>query len=216
MTDLVPLDAFHPDAHAIAGAATRLAAGEVLALPTDTVYGLAADLARPDALARLYEVKERPAEKGLILFVESPDDAAPWLNGVPEALRALAARFWPGALTVVVRASAALPPEVSTTGTVALRQPDHAVPRALVRALGRPLVTTSANLSGRPSLTTADQVARELSGRIPVILDAGPAPGGRASTVLTLGEERPRVLRAGPISAQALREVLPTLVDVSA
>ena len=216
MTDLVPLDAFHPDAHAIAGAATRLAAGEVLALPTDTVYGLAADLARPDALVRLYEVKERPAEKGLILFVESPDDAAPWLNGVPEALRALAARFWPGALTVVVRASAALPPEVSTTGTVALRQPDHAVPRALVRALGRPLVTTSANLSGRPSLTTADQVARELSGRIPVILDAGPAPGGRASTVLTLGEERPRVLRAGPISAQALREVLPTLVDVSA
>ena len=215
MTETWTLDAHNPDPGLIARAAALLAAGDLVALPTDTVYGLAADLARPDAVARIFEVKERPAEKGLILFVEGPDDAASWLAGVPDALRALAARFWPGPLTIVAPASPALPPEVSTTGTVALRQPDHAVPRALVRALGRPLVTTSANLSGRPSLGLAADVARELRGRIPLVLDAGPAPGGRPSTVLTLCEVTPRVLREGPIDAAALRKVLPDLVAVA-
>lgn len=215
MTRLVPVDPVHPEPALIAAAAARLAAGEVMALPTDTVYGLAADLARPDAVARIFQIKERPAEKGLILFVEAPADAAAWLAAVPPALQALAARFWPGPLTVVVAASASLPPEVSTTGTVALRQPDHAVPRALVRALGRPLVTTSANLSGRPSLTLAADVARELAGRLPLVLDAGPAAGGQPSTVLTLAEDPPRVLRAGPISCSMVREVLPTLVGAT-
>jgi L-threonylcarbamoyladenylate synthase len=215
MTERSPIDPRAPDPALVSRTASLLAAGGIVALPTDTVYGLAADLARPDAVARLFEVKERPAEKGLILFVEGPDDAAPWLAGVPDALRALAARFWPGPLTIVAAASPALPPEVSTTGTVALRQPDHAVPRAVARALGRPLVTTSANLSGRPSLVLAADVARELEGRIPLVLDAGPAPGGRPSTVLTLCEEPPRVLREGPISADVLREVLPTCVGAA-
>ncbi len=212
---LVPVDPRHPDPAAIAAALARLVAGDVIALPTDTVYGLAADVACPAAVRRIYEIKERPAEKGLILFVEGLAAATPWLAAVSPALEAVAARFWPGPLTLVVGASSAVAPELSTRGTVALRQPDHAVPRALVRALGRPLVTTSANLSGRPSLTLAADVARELAGRLPLVLDAGLAPGGQPSTVLSLAEEPPRVLRAGPISAAALREVLPTLVEVA-
>jgi L-threonylcarbamoyladenylate synthase len=215
VTDLVPIDARDPDDALIAAMSARLAAGEVLALPTDTVYGLAADVARPDAIHRIFQIKERPTEKALVLFVEGVEDAAPWLAELPEALPRLATRFWPGPLTIVVRASPAVPPEVSTTGSVALRQPDHAVPRALVRALGRPLVTTSANLSGRPSLADAAAVRDELAGRLSWVLDAGPARGGRASTVITLAEEPPRVLREGPIPAWDLREVLPTIVDAA-
>lgn len=211
--ELVPVDPRHPDPAVIAAALARLAAGEVIALPTDTVYGLAADVACPAAVRRIYEIKERPAEKGLILFVEGLAAASSWLAAVTPTLEVVAARFWPGPLTLVVGASSAVSSDLSATGTVALRQPDHAVPRALARALGRPLVTTSANLSGRPSLTLAADVVRALAGRLPLVLDAGPSPGGRPSTVLTLAEEPPRILRAGPISAATLREVLPDLSD---
>lgn len=208
---LIPINPDEPEEAPIREAAEALAKGGVLAIPTDTVYGLAADIARPDALRRIFEIKGRPREKALVLFVEDLSQADAWIEASPE-LRALARRFWPGPLTIVVPASPRVPPEVRAQDqSVALRIPAHAVPRRLVKAMGRPLVTTSANLSGTPSLTDAPTIQGLLGSTLCLVLDAGPSAGGRASTVLSLLGDAPRVLRAGPIDEAALRLVLPSL-----
>jgi len=207
----VRLDPAAPDPDVLMDAARRLAAGEVVAFPTDTVYGLAADPLRPEALDRIFELKARPREKSLVLLLAAAADVAPWAELPPEAI-ALVAHLWPGPLTLVLRAAAPLPPALlGPGGTLALRVPDHPVARALARALGRPLATTSANRAGQPAPSDAPGVVAELGDQLS-LLDAGPCPGGQASTVLTLAERPPRVLRAGPLRAEALRAWLPDLV----
>jgi L-threonylcarbamoyladenylate synthase len=206
-----PIHPNDPEDECIREAVKALEDGGVLAIPTDTVYGLAADIARPDALRRVYEIKARPLAKALVLFLADLSQASDWIEDSP-ALRRLAARFWPGPLTIVVPASPRVPEEVRAEDhSVALRVPGHAVPRRLVLALGRPLVTTSANLSGSPSLTDAPSVHRALGADLSMVLDAGPSAGGQASTVLSLMGPAPRLLRVGPVSDEALREVLPDL-----
>ncbi|OQW43251.1 MAG: translation factor Sua5 [Proteobacteria bacterium SG_bin5] len=199
--------AFGPEAVALA--ARLIADGQPVAVPTETVYGLAADAGDGAAVARIYEAKGRPSFNPLIVHV--PDLGAAEALGVFDAgARALAAAFWPGPLTLVVprRAGAAIA-SLATAGlaTIALRVPAHRAMRALLAASGRPLAAPSANASGRISPTRAAHVLASLDGRIPLVLDDGPTPAGLESTIVLTGEA-PRLLRPGPIAAEAIEAVL--------
>ncbi|HEX2174132.1 MAG TPA: L-threonylcarbamoyladenylate synthase, partial [Dehalococcoidia bacterium] len=176
---------------ATAEAERTLAAGGLVVLPTDTVYGVAADLGRPDAIARLYFAKERPDEKPIPLLLDGVDG----LNGIagrlgPAAER-LIARFTPGGLTLVVPAQRHLPPELTGgRATVAVRIPDHDWTRCLIAARGGALPTTSANLSGKPPALTADEALLALGDRVDLVIDGGMVPGGVASTVVDVTGDR--------------------------
>ena len=178
-----------------------LADGGVVAIPTDTLYGLAACAFDEAAVMKVYELKGRPEGMALPLLLSDYEDARQCAEDVPQAGRALAERFWPGALTLVLRKRANVP-DIVTAGmdTVALRVPDHPVPRGIVEALGAPITGTSANMSGMPGLTTADDVRREFGDAIDFVLDGGDAPGGVASTILDLSGGEPRALREGAVS----------------
>lgn len=178
-----------------------LAGGGLVVLPTDTVYGVAADLTRPDAIARLYFAKERPDEKPIPLLVAGPADLARIAGDLDPGAARLVERCTPGGLTLVVAAKCALPLEL-TGGrpTVAVRIPDHTWARRLIAVRGGALPTTSANLSGQPPARDARSAAAVLGDRVDLILDGGPAPGGVASTVVDVTGRSPVVLRAGAIA----------------
>ena len=199
-----------PDGDAArAEAAALLRAGRIVAIPTDTVYGIAADLALPDAIERLFAAKRRPPEKAVAVLLADADQA--WSLGVASrAASVLAERFWPGGLTLVlpVRPEVTLPGVLAAgTPTIGLRVPDHAAPRALAAALG-PLPTTSANLSGKPDARDAEEVAATLGEAIALVLDGGPIRGGPASTVVDCTTDRPAILRSGAIDPSVLARVL--------
>jgi L-threonylcarbamoyladenylate synthase len=192
------------------GVATRiLAEGGLVAFPTDTVYGVGAHAFQPDAVERIYVAKIRPRDKAIPILLAQPDDLVLVVEGITETVRLLAERFWPGGLTLVLPKKANVPDVVSAGGpTVAVRAPDHPVTRALITALGAPLAATSANLSGRPSPVTAQEVEAELGGRIELILDGGRCLGGVPSTVLDLTTDPPAVLRAGAIGVEEIKAAL--------
>jgi tRNA threonylcarbamoyl adenosine modification protein (Sua5/YciO/YrdC/YwlC family)/ribose 5-phosphate isomerase B len=185
--------------------------GGVVAFPTDTVYGVGAHAFQPEAVQQLYVAKNRPIEKAIPLLIASVDDLSLVAAGVSETARRLAARFWPGGLTLVVSRHPRVPDAVSSDPTVAVRMPDHSVPLALIASLGAPLAATSANLSGQPSPTTADQVADQLRGCVALILDGGPCPGGVSSTVVDVTVDPPVVLRHGAVSAETIQAALQNL-----
>ena len=201
-----------PDAAGIARAGALLRAGELVAMPTETVYGLAGDARNPDAVARIFKAKGRPAHNPLIVHLGDPE-AAQALAELPQAALRLSARFWPGPLTLVVplRAGHGLAPAV-TAGlpSVALRLPAHPVARALLAAFGGPLAAPSANPSGRISPTRPAHVLAGLDGRIAGLLDGGACDVGLESTILGFRGGRAVLLRAGGISREALEEVLGT------
>ena len=185
-------------AHAVAECLER---GGLVALPTETVYGLGADATNGQAVARLYDAKGRPAFNPLIAHV--PDiDAARQIAVFNADAEALAAAFWPGPLTLVLpRATACPVSELATAGldTIAVRVPDHALARAILRAFGKPIVAPSANISGHVSATTAAHVATDLDGRIDLIVDGGPTPLGIESTIVACLDE-PTILRPGGLA----------------
>ncbi len=184
-----------------AAAVELLRAGSIVALPTDTVYGIAADLALPDAIERLFAAKQRPPEKAVAVLLADAEQAGT-LADLPMAARVLAERFWPGGLTLVlpVRPGTRLPDVLAAgTPTIGVRVPDHDCPRALARELG-PLPTTSANLSGAPDSGDATEVAETLGDAVALVLDGGPTRGGPASTVVDCTLTRPVVRRAGAIA----------------
>ena len=194
------------DADGIAAAAALIAAGECVAVPTETVYGLAADAGHADAVARIYGAKGRPSFNPLIVHVNDVAMAQRLAIFSPLAQR-LAAAFWPGPLTLVLplRPGAPLAPAVTAgLATVALRCPAHPAMRALIAAAGRPLAAPSANASGTVSPTTAAHVQRTLAGRIPLILDAGPCAAGLESTIVAVADDALTLLRPGPIDAATL------------
>jgi len=197
------------DADGRAAAVEVLRAGGIVALPTDTVYGIAVALDTPGGIERLLRVKRRPPEKGIMLLLDSAAQA-PSIGVMGPAATALAGAFWPGGLTVVVPQRPDVPlPAVLTAGasTIGLRVPDHAAPRALARAVG-PLPTTSANVSGLPEARDGTEILNQLGDTIDLILDGGMAHGGPASTVVDCGEDVPRILRAGAIPSDRVAEVL--------
>ena len=197
-----PTEVMPYDAAAIAAAARLIGEGLAVAVPTETVYGLAADATDGAAVARIYAAKGRPAFNPLIVHVGSLE-AAERLAIFDEVARALAARFWPGPLTLVLPAR----PEsgiasLVTAGlaTIALRVPAHPAMRDLLAATGKPLAAPSANASGRLSPTRASHVLAGLGGRIPLIVDAGPTGHGLESTIVAIGADGVRLLRPGPIA----------------
>lgn len=188
-----------------------LRAGGVVAFPTDTVYGLGALAFDHAAVERIYGVKGRSTEKAIPVLIGEVDDLTQVAVEIPPVAQRLAARFWPGPLTLVLPKHPRLPSAISTTPTVGIRLPDHPVARALLRAAG-PMAVTSANLTGQASPVTAGEVLEQLDGRIPLVLDGGVTPGGIPSTVVDCCGPSPRLLRAGPIPFEAIKSLWQTFV----
>lgn len=197
------------DPAAIEQAGALLRAGEVVGIPTETVYGLAADALNPEAVARIFEAKGRPQDNPLIVHIAAFDAIYDIAAEVPAQAKALAAAFWPGPLTMILPKQDKIP--MVTSGglnTVGIRFPSHPMAQAIIRAAGLPLAAPSANLSGRPSTTTAQHVIEDLDGKIAAVVDGGPCSVGVESTVVSLCGARPRLLRPGGISLEQLRSVL--------
>ena len=208
-TEVLKLDPTTPDPAAIARAAGLLRAARLVAFPTETVYGLGADALNPAAVARIFAAKGRPATNPVIVHVA---DAAQVINVAaawPATAALLAERFWPGPLTIVVTKGPAVPDIVTAGGpTVAVRCPNHPIARALIREAGVPVAAPSANRSTELSPTRAEHVLKGLGGRIDLILDGGPCPGGIESTVVDVTGDAVRVLRPGLVTGPMLEEVL--------
>ncbi len=203
------VSAEHPQEAAIAEAAEVLRRGGLVALPTETVYGLGANALEAGAVQAIFAAKERPPRNPVIVHVADAEAARAWAAAWPERAGQLAERFWPGPLTLVLPKRPVVPDIVTAGGaTVGLRVPAHRVALALLKAADVPIAAPSANRSSRVSPTTAAHVLADLEGRIDMILDAGPTSGGLESTVLDLTVEPPRVLRPGLVSVAQLEEVI--------
>ena len=190
-------------------AANIIKTGGLVAIPTETVYGLGANGLDPAAVAQIFIVKGRPNDNPLILHIAGAEEIARYAHDVPQSAYDLAERFWPGPLTMILPARDIVPR--STTGgldTVGLRCPDCHVTREIIRLSGVPIAAPSANISGKPSTTTAEHVYHDHNGKIPLIVDNGASRVGVESTIIDLTENPPRLLRPGGITPEQLTEVL--------
>ena len=201
------------DAHAAATAAKIIRQGDLVAIPTETVYGLGANGLDPAAVAKIFETKGRPQDNPLILHISKPEEMEKFCHSIPAAAYALAEAFWPGPLTMVLPAKDCVP-KCTTAGlsTVAVRCPDCDVTRQIIALAGVPVAAPSANISGKPSTTTAAHVYHDHSGKIPLIVDGGACRVGLESTIVDLTDDRPRLLRPGGITPEQLIAVLGDLV----
>ncbi len=187
--------------------------GGIVAFPTDTVYGLGAGAGFPQAIERIYAVKERARNMALPLLLADASQMTGLVESVPPLARALMRRFWPGALTLVLLKSSTVADIITAGGaTVAVRIPAHPVPVALARGLGMPIVGTSANLSGHPSPLTAEEVYSQLDDKVDLIIDGGRCPGGKESTVVDVSGEIPVIRREGAVSRAELRQICGDIV----
>jgi len=205
--EILKISSETPETSLVKYAADQIRAGEVLGMPTDTFYGLAADPFNLRAVDRVYDIKTRSRHKPLSLLIESIDQAEELAKSLPEEFYALARKYWPGPLTIIVKAGSRLPLKVTAnTGNVALRVPNAKIPLAVVVAAAIPITATSANLSGASECTSAEQVRDQLQGRISIIVDGGTSPRDVASTIVDLSDEgvRWRVIREGAIAAEEI------------
>jgi len=194
-------------------AADLLCQGKLVAIPTETVYGLGADASNPDAVVKIFKAKGRPSDHPLIVHLAYASQMKDWAENVPDSALRLASAFWPGPLTIVLRKNASVP--MAVTGgqnTVALRVPDNPVALWLLRVFGGGIAAPSANRFGRISPTTAQHVAEELGDAVDCILDGGPCTVGVESTIIDLTDTVPTILRPGRITRSQLEEVLQTEV----
>jgi L-threonylcarbamoyladenylate synthase len=210
-TKLVPADAA-----GIAEGARLLQRGEVVAFPTETVYGLGANALDAAAVQRIFEAKERPADNPLIVHISDMAQLDGIAESIPAHAAALMKRFWPGPLSLVLPKHASVP-SITTAGldTVVVRFPSHPVAQALISAAGVPIAAPSANRSGNVSPTTAHHVWEDLTGRIPLILDGGDIEFGLESTVVDCSTETPTILRPGSVTLEMLQEVVPSITPHS-
>ena len=208
-TRMIRMDSEIIDIEKMQEAAALIRDGELVAFPTETVYGLGADALRPEASAKIYEAKGRPSDNPLIVHISKFEDLERIAKEIPGRAKQLADAFWPGPLTMVVWKNENVP--YTTTGgmeTVAVRMPNHPVALSLISESGCLIAAPSANTSGKPSPTEASHVALDMNGRIPMILDGGAVGIGIESTIVDLTEEKPMILRPGYITKQMLEEVL--------
>ncbi len=204
MSRIVPLN---PKTVPLAYEALRR--GDLVVLPTDTVYGVAALARSPEAIARLFAAKGRPEDNPIPLLLSDADRMEQVCVAVPDAARRLAEVFWPGPLTIALPKAPDLPPALTPLPTVGVRVPDHDLTRAVIRAMGGALAVTSANRSGGPNPLTVREAYQQLGAAVALYMDDGPALGGRPSTVVTFEEDGELVIvREGPINAVELRAVL--------
>jgi L-threonylcarbamoyladenylate synthase len=202
-TEIIPAK----DPHCIPRALELLQAGGLIAFPTDTVYGVGALAFDGKAVGSIYTAKDRPVEKAIPVLIGDPKDIEKVGTDIPAGAWQLAARFWPGPLTILVPKLTSLPEAVSATATVGVRVPDHEVARELLRATG-PMAVTAANISGARSPVTAEEVHEQLGTRIALIIDGGRTPGGVPSTLVDCTAGELKVLREGPISLEQLHAAL--------
>ena len=197
---------------ALEAAREAVAAGQCVVFPTDTVYGIGCAAFDAKAVTRLLDAKRRGRDMPPPVLIAEASMLRALAGQVPDAARKLVARFWPGALTIIVKAQRSLPLDLGETrGTVAVRVPDHDQARALLRRTG-PMAVSSANVSGQPAATTAGEARHMLEDAVAVYLDGGRAPGGEASTIIDFtGDEHGRVLRQGALDLEELRGVVPEL-----
>lgn len=208
-TEIVTVDRKNPQCEGLKRACRLIATGELVAFPTETVYGLGGNALDPEASAKIYAAKGRPSDNPLIVHIADFCDLERIGKNVPPEAKLLSDAFWPGPLTMIVQKND-LVPEATTGGmdTVAVRMPNDPIALELIRGSGCLIAAPSANTSGRPSPTEAAHVAEDLSGRIPMILDGGPVGIGLESTIIDLTEEQPMVLRPGYITPEMLSEVI--------
>ncbi|MCH8297168.1 MAG: threonylcarbamoyl-AMP synthase [Chloroflexi bacterium] len=192
-------------------AVRHLKNGGVVAIPTDTLYGLAADIFNPTALDRVFAVKGRSEDQALPVLVSGWEQAERVAKDIPPQAKGLAERFWPGPLTMVVLKSEGVPDRLTAGGpTVALRMPAHPVPIELIHGLGGPIAGTSANISGGADPSTLEELTAQIGGRVDYIVKSGPTPRGTASTVVDITSQRPKLLREGAISFELVLETWDT------
>lgn len=205
----IAVDPAWPDAAQIERAAAAIRGGQLAAIPTDTLYGLAVDPANGAAVARLFEVKGRLGENALPLVAADPEQVERHFGRLPAMAVRLAGRFWPGPLTLLLNAPSNLAPQVSGgTSKIGVRVPAHPVAVALCRACGGPLTATSANISGRPPTDDPEAVMQALGDLIDLLVDSGRTPGGAPSTVVDVTGPEPWLIRAGAISWDEVRACL--------
>lgn len=208
-TRLLKIDPGAVRSGAIREIARILAADGVIVYPTDTFYGLGANCLSQRALQRIFKIKKRPGSKGLPVLVSDLEMATSLAAEVPPVFQALASRFWPGPLTLVLRAASHLPFELAGPGrTIGIRLPAVVWIQELIRVTGRPLVTTSANLSGQGEIESAEEVKSVFAGKVDLILDGGKTPGGKPSTVVDLTGRKPVLIREGVIPKSGLERFL--------
>ena len=183
--------------------------GGVVAIPTDTLYGLAADALNPVAIEKVFAIKERPEGLALPVLLADPEQLHQVADVVPDQLRAVAEAFWPGAMTLIIKRKRSLPPRLTAGNpTVAVRVPDHPVPRELVRGLGRPITGTSANISGAADPKTLGELRKQVGDRVDLLVASGPAPAGSASTIVDLSGDGPRLIREGAVPFEKIAALL--------
>ncbi|MDR1712796.1 MAG: threonylcarbamoyl-AMP synthase [Coriobacteriales bacterium] len=205
MTLLLKTDPTHPDPLIIEQAAALLAAGGLALFPTDTVYGLGLAALPGASLQPLYDAKQRPAEKSIPLLIAEPAELQQWAQNLPDYALRLAERHWPGALTLVVEAAPGVPADLrAADGSIAIRCSASPLVRALIRSVGVPLATTSANLSGQSAATSARQIAPRLAAHAEVLIDGGVAAETSHSTIVSCIHAQPTLLREGAIEWQGL------------
>lgn len=198
----VILDALKPED--IAEASRLLVAGELVAFPTDTVYGVGASIASDAAIRRLFDAKERMLDKGIPILLAEASNVDQVATGISELARIFMAQFWPGPLTIIVPRRPELPAVLAPGNSVAVRVPDHDLARRFIRASGGAVAATSANVSGhRPALSASEALAA-LGGRIAAVLDGGAVHVGQASTIVDCTVNPPKIIRQGPIAAATL------------
>ena len=208
--EIVKINPETPDMRMVSYVADRIKAGQVVGMPTDTFYGLAADPLNLRAVDLIYDVKTRSRHKPLSLLIERVEQAE-YLAAWPlcEAFYSITNKYWPGPLTIIVKASSRLPLKVTAnTGNVALRVPAARIPVEVIRAAGVPITATSANISGASECTTADGVRQQLGARIGLIVDGGTSPRDVASTIIDMSGEKTTILRQGAIPESDLAAFL--------
>jgi len=208
--EILKINPDSPETSLIRYAADQIRAGEVMGMPTDTFYGLAADPFNLRAVDRVYDIKSRSRHKPLSLLIESVDQAEMLAQPLPEEFYALTRRYWPGPLTLIVKASSKLPLKVTAnTGNVALRVPNAEVPLAIIRSSGLPITATSANLHGESECSSAMEVRDQLGDCLKIIVDGGQAPGVMPTTIIDLtSDDGWRLLRHGAIPEEQIVELL--------
>jgi L-threonylcarbamoyladenylate synthase len=207
--EIVKVNSETPEQSLITYAAEQIHSGHVLGMPTDTFYGLAADPFNLRAVDRVYEIKTRGRHKPLSLLIESVEQAEELADDLPDEFYALTERFWPGPLTIIVKAAPRLPLKVTAnTGNIAIRVPQAAIPLAVIRAARVPITATSANLSGAAECTTAIAVKDQLGDQIGLIVDGGTSPRSVPSTIVHLDRRGWKLMRAGAIPEQEIATLL--------
>jgi L-threonylcarbamoyladenylate synthase len=207
--ELLRISPENPDPAAIRYAADFIRRGELVAIPTDTFYGIAADQFNLAAVEQIYRVKGRPETRALPILVNATTQALTMTRDVPYTFHKLAAKFWPGPLTILVEASTGVPLKITAhTGNVALRWPKSAIANALIDRTRGPITGTSGNISGQPACASAIDLLEQMGDRLPLIIDAGETPGNLASTIVKLEGDDWEIMREGVITEQEIRAAL--------